>query len=90
MTQTIEKMLPCFGEAPVCVIGTLNLALQGIDIVPHDIDLLTTDQGGAKFAAKYGAPIPCLSLGQELAFYKAASRLKDQPKIKLLEQALNC
>lgn len=136
MIDTLAKVLPCFENEPVCVIGTLNLALQGIDVLPHDVDLLTTDTGIAKFAAVYGGTvddsrgfkevwqtvgnhevnvtsavgnhlrpddfaehiklvskdsqqIPCLALKQELAFYKAANRPKDQLKISLIEAALS-
>lgn len=40
-----------------CFVGSYNLFLQGIEIVPHDIDLLTDDEGIDKISFIYDAPV---------------------------------
>ena len=57
MEQALRTILEKLEDIDFALLGTFNLSLQGIEITPHDLDLLTDDEGVDKIGKIFASTI---------------------------------
>lgn len=57
MGKSIEALLDKLRGIKFCFIGSANLLLQGLQVEPHDLDLLTDDEGIMAIANIFGTSV---------------------------------